>query len=119
MENPNNTWIDFSTRIIQTDVSFPISSNFLNDEEQTKAQMANLGEEIKNLRSALQEHRVNAVERTTQPINPNKTGRHNGTRFCNYIAQNGYTPSWCRRKIRHENLKRIENERTAEKSHVY
>ena len=62
MENPNATWNDFSTRIIQRDVSFQISSNFLNDEEQTKAQMATLGREMKNLRSELQEHRVNAVE---------------------------------------------------------
>ena len=39
MENPNATWNDFSTRVKQRDVSFQVSSNFLNDEEQTKAQM--------------------------------------------------------------------------------
>ena len=50
MENPNATWNDFSTRIIQRDVSLQVSSNFLSDEEQTKAQMATLGQEIKNLR---------------------------------------------------------------------
>ena len=33
MENPNATWNDFSTRIYQRDVSFQVSSNFLNDEE--------------------------------------------------------------------------------------
>ena len=43
MKNPNATWNDFSTRIKQRDVSFQISSNFLDDEEQTKAQMATLG----------------------------------------------------------------------------
>ena len=43
MKNPNATWNDFSTRILQRDVSFQLSSNFLNDEEQTKAQMATLG----------------------------------------------------------------------------
>ena len=62
VENPNATWTDFPTRIIQRDVFFQVSSNFLNDEEQTKAQMATLGQEMKNLRSELQEHRVNAVE---------------------------------------------------------
>ena len=55
MENPNATWNDFSTRIIQRDVSFHDSSNFLNDEEQTKAQLATLGKEMKSLRSELQE----------------------------------------------------------------
>ena len=33
MENPNATLNDLSTRIIQRDVSFQVSSNFLNDEE--------------------------------------------------------------------------------------
>ena len=115
MENPNATWNDFSTRIIQRDVSFQVSSNFLNDEEQTKAQMATLGQEMKNLRWELQEHRVNAVEGNSRTVDPNQTGRQNATRFCNYCRTNGHTPSWCRKKIRDEELKRIENERTAEK----
>ena len=114
MENPIATWNDFSTRTIQRDVSFQVSSNFLNDEEQTKVQMATLGQEMKNLRSELQEHRVNAVEGTTRAVDPNQKGRQNATRFCNYCRTNGHSPSWCRKKIREE-LKRIENERTAEK----
>ena len=115
MENPNATWNDFSSRTIQRDVSFQVSSNFLNDEEQTKAQMATLGHELKNLRSELQKHRVNAVEGNSRTVDPNQNGRQNATRFCNYCRTNGHTPSWCRKKIRDEELKRIENERTAEK----
>ena len=61
IENPNATWNVFSTRIIERDVSLQVSSNFLNDEEQTKAQMVTLGQEMKNLRSEIQEHRVKAV----------------------------------------------------------
>ena len=53
MEHPNGTWNDFSTRIILQDVSYQVSSNFLNDEEQTKVQLASLGQEMKNLRSEL------------------------------------------------------------------
>ena len=67
MEHANATWNDFSTRIIQKDVSYQVSSNFLNDEEQTKIQMASLGQQMKNLRSELQEHQVNALENTRQP----------------------------------------------------
>ena len=115
MENPNATGNDFSTRIIQRDVSFQVSSNFQNDEEQTKAQMATLGQEMKNLRSELQEHRVNGVEGNSQIVDQNEKGRQNATRFCNYCRANGHTPSWCRKKIRDEELKRIENKRTAEK----
>ena len=62
MENPNETWNDFSTRIIQRDVIYRFSSNYLNDEEQTKLQVASLGQGMKNLRSELQEHRVSEPE---------------------------------------------------------
>ena len=74
-------WTDYSTRIIRRDVSFQISSNLLNDEEQTKAQMATLGQEVKNLQSELQEHRVNAVEGNSRAVDPNQKGRQNATRF--------------------------------------
>ena len=77
--------------------------------------MATLGEEMKNLRSELQEHRVNAVEGTTRTVDPNQRRSQNPTRFCNYCRINGHTPSGCRKIIRDEELKRIENERTAEK----
>ena len=77
--------------------------------------MATLGQEMKNLRSELQEHRVNAVEVNSRTADPNQKGRQNATPFCNYCRTNGHTPSWCRKKIRDEELKRIENERTAEK----
>ena len=70
MENPDATWIDFSARIMQRDVSFQVSSAFLTDEEQTKAKMATLGEEIRNLRSELQEHRVIAVEGNPRTVDP-------------------------------------------------
>ena len=49
IENPNVTWNNFSTRIFQRDVSFQVSSNFLNDDEQPKAYMTTLGQEMKNL----------------------------------------------------------------------
>ena len=100
---------------IQRDVSFQVSSNFSNDEEHTKAEMATLGQEMTSLRSELQEHRVNAVEGNSRTVDPKQKGRQNAIRFCNYCRTNGHTPSWCRKKIRVEELKRIENERTAEK----
>ena len=74
MEHSNATWNDFSTGIIQRDVSYRVSSNFLNDEKQTKVQLASLAQEMKNLRSELQKDRVNALENPRQP-DPNKKGR--------------------------------------------
>ena len=72
METPNATCNDFSTRIIHRDVPFQVSSNFLNDEEQTKTQMANLSQAMKNLGSELQEHRVNAVGENPPTVDPNQ-----------------------------------------------
>ena len=84
MENRNATWNDFSTRIFQRVVSFQVSSNFSNDEEQTTAQMATLGQEMTNLPSELQEHRVNVVEGSFRTVDPNEKRRQNATRFCTY-----------------------------------
>ena len=105
MENPNATRNDFSTRKIQRDVSFQVSSILWNDEEQTKAQMATLEQEKKNLRSEIQEHRANAVEGNPRTVDPNQNGRQNASWFCNYCLTNGHTPSWCCKKIRNEVLK--------------
>ena len=115
MENHNATWNDFSAQTIQRDVSFQVSSNFLNDEEQTKDQIATLGQEMKSLRSELQEHRVIAVEGKPRTVETSQKGRQNGTTFCKYCRTNGHTPSCCRKKIRDQEPKRLENEKTAEK----
>ena len=62
MEHPKATWNDFSTHLINKDVSYQVSTSLLNDEEQNKAQMASLGQELRNLRTESKEHRINAVE---------------------------------------------------------
>ena len=72
MQNPIATWNDFSSGIIQRDTSFQVSSNFLSDEEQTKAQKATLRQEMKNLRSELQEHRVSAVNGSPRTVDPSQ-----------------------------------------------
>ena len=94
-------------------MSYQVSSNFLNDEEQTKIQLASLGQKMKNLRSELQEHRVNALENQRQP-NPNQKGRQNATRFCNYCRAKGHTPSWCGKKVRDEEVKKVQDGMMAE-----
>ena len=70
---------------------------------------------MKNLQTELQEHRVNVVEGTSKPVDLNQKGRQKATQFCFFCLTNRHTPSWRRKKIRNEELKKIENERTAEK----
>ena len=81
-EHPNAAWNDFSTHLINKDVSYQVSTSFLNDEEQNEAQMTSLGQEVKNLRTELKEQRTNASERNQKPIDPNQKGRQNATRLC-------------------------------------
>ena len=47
MDHPIATWNDFSTHLINKDVSYQVSTSFLNDEEQNKAQMASSGQKLK------------------------------------------------------------------------
>ena len=74
-------------------MSYQVYSNFLTDEEQTKVQLASLGQELKNRRSQLQDHQGNALENSRQP-DPNQKGQQNATRLCNYCRTNGRTASW-------------------------
>ena len=115
MEHPNATWNDFSTHLINKDVSYQVSTSFLNDEEQNKAQMASLGQELKNLQTELKEHRINALEGNQRPVDPNQKGRQKAKRFCGYCRTNGHTPNYYRKKIRDEEIKKLQNEVTAEK----
>ena len=55
MERPNATWNDFFTQINEKDLTLVVSSTFLPHEAQTKAELATLGQEIKNLWSELKE----------------------------------------------------------------
>ena len=115
MEHPNATWNDFSTHLINKNVYYQVSTSFLIDEEQNKAQMASLGQELKNLRTELKEHRINALEGNQKPVEPNQKGRQDAARFCGYCRTNGHTPNYCRKKIRDEEIKKLQNEATAEK----
>ena len=115
MEHPNATWNDFSAHLINKDVSYQVFTSFLSDEEQNKAQMASLRQELKNLRIELKELRVNALEGNQRPVDPNQKGRQNATRFCGYRRTNGDTPNYCRKKIRVEEIKKLQNEAKAEK----
>ena len=102
MEHQNATWKEFLTHLINKDVSNQVSTGFLNDGEQNKAQMASLGQELKNLRTQLKEHRKNALEGNQKTIDPNQKGRQNAPSFCGYCRTNGHTPKYSRKKIRDE-----------------
>ena len=77
--------------------------------------MAFLGKKLKNLQTELKEHRTNASEGNQKPIDPNQKGRQNARRFYGFCRNNGHNPNDCRKKIRDEEVKKLQNEATAEK----
>ena len=88
-------------------MSYQVSSKFLNDEEQTKVQLASLGQEMKNLRSELHEHRVKALENSWEP-DPNQKGRQNATPFRNYCRTNVHTLNWCCKRMQDEEMRQVQ-----------
>ena len=75
MDHPNATLNDFCDQNIQKDLALEVSSTFVFHEEQTKAELAALAQEIKNLRSELKEYHVNVVVVTPKlliPVNRKK-----------------------------------------------
>ena len=119
MQHPNATWNEFSTHLINKDVTYEVFTNLLNDEEQNKGQIASLGQEFRNLRTELREQRVNTVEGNQKTIDPNQEGRRGATRFSGYYRTNGPTPRFCRKKMRDEELEKLQNKATAEKMVIF
>ena len=102
MECANATRNDFSTHNIQEDIMLQVSSNFLHDVEQIKAELTTLSQEMRNLRVEFQEHRLNAMEGNSRPWAPTQKRKQKTVRFCKYCHKNGHTPNWCRKKMRDE-----------------
>ena len=119
MGHPNATWNNFSTHLVIKDVFYQVSTNFLKNEEQNKAQMASLGPELKNLRTELKDYRVNALEGNKRHVDPNQKGRQIATRFWGYCRTKGCTPNYCRNKIWDEEIKKLQNEATSEKKFTF
>ena len=118
LEYPNATWTDFSTQNIEEDVMLQVSSNFLHDLEQVKIELATLGQEMRNLRVELQEHRLNAIEEKFRARALNQKEKQKIVRFCSYCQKKGHTPKWCWKKMRDEEIRKIRYEMTSKINHV-
>ena len=71
---PSATWKDFSTHNIQEDVILQVCSNFLHDVEQIRIELAKKHQEMRNIRTELQEHRVNWKAGNFRPWAPSQKG---------------------------------------------
>ena len=118
MEYPNVTWNDFSNHNIQQDLMLQVSSNFLHNVEQIKIELATLGQEMRNLRVELQEYRLIAMEEKSRAWAPTKKEKQKTVRFCYYCHKNGHTPKWCHKKMRDEEIQKIQYEMSSKRNHV-
>ena len=116
MEYPNATWNDFPTQNIQEDVMLQISSNFLHDVEQIKAEIVILGQEMRNLRVELQEHRVNAMKGNSRPWAPTRKRKQKPVWSRSYCHKDGHTPNWRRKKMRDEEIRRVQHDISLKKN---
>ena len=118
VEYRNVTWNDFSIHNIQQDLMLQESSNFLHDMEQIKIALRSMRQELRNLRVELQEHRPNAMKGNYRPWASNQKEKQKSARFCTYCHKDGHTPKWCRKKIRDEEIRKIQNEMPSKSNHV-
>ena len=72
MDCPNATRNDFSTQNFQEGVMLQVCSNFLLEVEHMGNELATMRQEFRNLRTELQEHRVNCMEGNFRPWAPTK-----------------------------------------------
>ena len=117
MEYLNAAWNAFSTHNIQKDVMVQVSSNFLHDVEQSKTELATLGQEVRNFRVELHEHRFIDKEGNFTARALNQKENQKLVRFCNYCLKNGHTPKWCRKKMRDEETQK-KYEMPSRRNHV-
>ena len=118
LECPNATRNDFSTHNFQEDIMIQVCSSFLHDVEQIKTELTTMRQEMRNLRTELQEHRVNCMEGNVRPWAPTQKGNQKTVRFCNYCHKNGHTPKWCRKKMRDEEIRKIQYEMSSTRNHA-
>ena len=83
MEYPDATWNDFLTHNIQEDVMLQVSSIFLHVVEHIKNELVRKRQEMRNLRTELQEHRVICMEGNFRPWAPTQKANQKTVRFCN------------------------------------
>ena len=118
MGYPNAIWNDFSAHNIQEDPMLQVSSKFINDLEQIKTELVTVGQEMRNVRIELQKNRVIAMEGNSRPWAPTQKGEQKTVRFYNYSIKNGHAPKWCRKKMRDEEIQKIQNEISSKRNHA-
>ena len=108
MESPNATRNDFTTQTFQEDVMLQVCLNFLHDVERNRIGLATMRQGMRNLRTELQDYRVNCVQGNFRPWAPTQNGKQKTVRLCNCCHKIGHTPNWCRKKCETKKYERYD-----------
>ena len=119
MEHPNGTWNDFSTDLIIKDVSYQVSTSFLNDEEQNKTKITSLGQELENLRTELKEHRINDLEGNQKPVAPNQKQEKTPQDFVDIVELMDTLLAFVERRYEMKNSRNYRTRLQLKKSYVH
>ena len=84
--------------------------------ERIKIGLATMHQELRNLRTELQQHRVNCMKGNFKPWAPTQKGQQKTVRFCNYCRKNGLTPNLYRQKIRDEEIRKVQRDMSFKKN---
>ena len=115
MDHPNATWEQFSQAVINKDLSYTVTTSLTGGESHADPLIQELREDIKGIKLQIKEQTNNTINAIEKTVDPNATGRRMATRFCSYCRTNGHTPNWCRKKMRDEEIKKVQNESNPER----
>ena len=115
MDHPNATWEQFSQAVINKDFSYTVTTALTGGESHADPLIQEMRDDLKGIKLQIKEQMNNTINAVEKTVDPNATGRRMATRFCGYCRTNGHTPNWCRKKMRDEEVKKVQNEANAER----
>ena len=115
MDHPNATWEQFAKAVINKDLSYTVTTALTGGESHADPIIQEMRDDLKGIKLLIKEQMNNTINAVEKTVDPNATGRRMATRFCGYCRTNGHTPNWCRKKMRDEEVKKVQNKANTER----
>ena len=115
MDHPNATWEQFSQAVINKYLCYTVTTALTGGESHADPLIQKMRDDLEGIKLQIKEQMNNTINAVEETVDPNATGPRMATRFCGYCGTNGHTPNWCRKKMRDEEVKKVQNEANAER----
>ena len=96
------------------ELSYTVTTALTGGESHADPLIQEMRDDLKGIKLQIKEQMNNTINAVEITVDPNATGRRMATRFCGYCRTNGHTPNWCRKKMRDEEVKKVQNEANTE-----